>query len=142
MVSAPPHTEILFVEGAHKVDLVQLQALFDRAAFWARGRSVADIALALSNSEPVITLWCGEELIGHGRATSDGIYRATIWDVVIDHRFQGLGLGKKLVAAILAHPKIYSVERVYLMTTHQEEFYRRLGFARNPTTTMIRHRSG
>ncbi len=142
MVSAPSHREVLFVEGVHGVDLWQLKDLFDRSAFWAAGRSVADIALALANSEPVITLWREERLIGHGRATSDGIYRATIWDVVIDREFQGSGLGKKLVQAILDHPKIKGVERVYLMTTHQQEFYLRLGFERNQTTTMVRYRSG
>jgi ribosomal protein S18 acetylase RimI-like enzyme len=142
MVSAPSHREVLFVEGVHGVDPWQLKDLFDRSAFWAVGRSVADIALALANSEPVITLWRGERLIGHGRATSDGIYRATIWDVVIDPEFQGSGLGKKLVQTILEHPKIKGVERVYLMTTHQQEFYLRLGFERNQTTTMVRYRSG
>lgn len=141
MVSAPSHREILFIEGVHGVDLWQLKDLFDRSAFWAEGRSVADIATALANSEPVVTLWQGERLIGHGRATSDGIYRATIWDVVIDPEFQGSGLGKKLVQTILDHPKIYGVERVYLMTTHQREFYLRLGFEPNQTTTMVRYRS-
>jgi GNAT superfamily N-acetyltransferase len=142
MVSAPVLEEVVFVEGADRVDLWQLKDLFDRGAFWAKGRSVTDLALALSNSDPVITLWHGNRLIGHGRATSDGIYRATIWDVVIDPEWRGAGLGTKLVQQILHHPKIYPVERVYLMTTHQEEFYLRLGFARNTTTTMVRYRSG
>lgn len=138
MVSTFTPTEVLFVEGVEKVDLVQLKALFDRSAFWAQGRSLEDLATALSNSEPVITLWHGGKLIGHGRATSDGVYRATIWDVVIAPEFRGSGLGRKLMEKILAHPKVYRVERVYLMTTYQQEFYLRLGFQYNQTTTMVR----
>jgi N-acetylglutamate synthase-like GNAT family acetyltransferase len=29
------------------------------------------------------------------------------------------------------------VERVYLMTTHQQEFYEKIGFQVNKTTTMV-----
>ncbi|MCS6960469.1 MAG: GNAT family N-acetyltransferase [Pseudanabaenaceae cyanobacterium SKYGB_i_bin29] len=141
MVSTFTPAEVLFLEGADKVDLLQLQALFDRSAFWARGRTIEDLATALGNSEPVITLWHGEKLIGHGRATSDGVYRATIWDVVIAPEFRGTGLGRKLVEKILAHPKVHRVERVYLMTTYQQEFYLRLGFQYNQTTTMVRYQA-
>jgi N-acetylglutamate synthase-like GNAT family acetyltransferase len=31
------------------------------------------------------------------------------------------------------------VERIYLMTTHQQSFYERIGFAKNGTTTMVLH---
>lgn len=126
-----------FCEGAQIVDLVQLNNLFDREAFWAKGRSLAEIAIALDNSEPVITIWQEKRLIGHGRATSDGIYRAMIWDVVIDQEFRGTGLGKKLVHQILIHPKVCNVERIYLTTTHHQEFYSRIGFKKNDTTTMV-----
>jgi N-acetylglutamate synthase-like GNAT family acetyltransferase len=76
-------------------------------------------------------------LIGFSRATSDGIYRATIWDVVIHPDYRGAGLGRKLVETVLSHPRMNRVERVYLMTTHQQSFYERIGFQCNSTTTMV-----
>jgi N-acetylglutamate synthase-like GNAT family acetyltransferase len=85
----------------------------------------------------VISVWDGEQLIGFARANSDGIYRATIWDVVIHPDYQGNGLGSKLVETVLSHPRMQKVERVYLMTTHQQEFYEKIGFRVNNTTTMV-----
>jgi ribosomal protein S18 acetylase RimI-like enzyme len=128
--------QIQFSEGRAKIDLYQLQNLFNIAAFWAKGRSIEDLSIAIANSKPVISVWDGEQLIGFARANSDGIYRATIWDVVIHPEYQGKGLGIKLVETVLAHP-LMQVERVYLMTTNQQAFYQKIGFQTNNTTTMV-----
>lgn len=122
-----------------EIDLYQLQELFNKAAFWAKGRSIEDLGIAIANSNPVITIWDRERIIGFARATSDGIYRATIWDVVIHPEYRGTGLGSKLVETVLSHPQVRRVERVYLMTTHQQEFYEKIGFQTNATTTMVLH---
>ncbi|QOV22177.1 GNAT family N-acetyltransferase [Anabaenopsis elenkinii] len=120
-----------------EINLYQLQELFNLTAFWAKGRSIEDLSIAIANSEPVITICDGEQLIGFARATSDGIYRATIWDVVIHPDYRGTGLGRKLVETVLSHPRLRRVERVYLMTTHQQEFYQKIGFQSNVSTTMV-----
>jgi len=121
------------------LDLNQLQALLKLGAFWASARSVEDLSVAIANSEPTISVWDGERLIGFARATSDGIYRATIWDVVIHPDYRGAGLGRKLVETVLSHPRMNRVERVYLMTTHQQRFYEQIGFECNSSTTMVLH---
>ncbi len=130
------YPQIQFSDRQSEIDLYQLQELLNLAAFWARGRSIEDLSIAITNSDPVISVWDGERLIGFARATSDGIYRATIWDVVIHPEYQGNGLGSKLIETILSHPRM-QVERIYLMTTHQQEFYKKIGFESNNTTTMV-----
>jgi ribosomal protein S18 acetylase RimI-like enzyme len=120
-----------------RIDYYQLQALFSMGAFWAQDRKIEDWEVAIANSEPVISVWDGERLIGFARATSDGVYRATIWDVVIHPDYRGAGLGRKLVETVLSHPRMNRVERVYLMTTHQQRFYERIGFECNSTTTLV-----
>ncbi len=122
----------------------QLLELFHSTAFWAKDRRPEDWAIALSNSKPIVTVWDSgsfgtqtERMIGFARATSDGVFRATIWDVVIHPEYQGAGLGRKLVETVLMHPHVARVERVYLMTTHQQKFYERIGFEANSTTTMV-----
>ncbi len=122
-----------------ELDLHELQALFQKTAHWAQERRVEDWAIAIANSKPVVTAWDGDRLIGFSRAVSDGIYRATIWDVVIDPDYQGAGLGRKLVETALMHPHVNRVEKVYLVTTHQQSFYERIGFERNTNTTMVLH---
>lgn len=134
---SPDNHNILFDDSRSKVDLNQLQNLFKIAAFWAKDRSLEDLKIAIENSEPVVTVWDDEHMIGFARATSDGIYRASIWDVVIHPHYQGSGLGRKLVQTVLSHPKMCRVERIYLMTTHQQKFYERIGFEYNSTTTMV-----
>jgi len=119
------------------IDLQALQDLFQATAFWAQDRSLEDWTIALTHSRPIVTAWDGEHLIGFARATSDGIYRATIWDVVVHPDYQGAGLGRRLVQTVLAQPHISRVERVYLMTTHHQRFYERIGFEANPSTTMV-----
>ncbi len=67
-------------------------------------------------------------MVGFGRATSDGIYRAVLWDVVVAGDLQGLGLGRQVVEALLKAKAIKNVERIYLMTTKSSNFYNQLGF--------------
>ena len=131
--------QIQFCDSPGKIDLQQLQELFQLTAFWARERTVKDLAIAIENSVPTISVWDRNRLIGFARATSDGVYRATIWDVVVHPDYQGLGIGQKLVETVLSHPRINTVERVYLMTTYQQRFYKRIGFQENSTTTMVLH---
>ncbi|MDB9458052.1 GNAT family N-acetyltransferase [Dolichospermum circinale CS-545/17] len=131
------YSQIQFSQSLGDIDICKLQQLFDITAFWAKGRNIKDLAIAIANSEPVISVWDKELLIGFARATSDGIYRATIWDVAIHPDYQGNGLGSKLIETVLNHPRMQKVERVYLMTTHQQKFYEKIGFQVNKTTTMV-----
>ncbi len=87
------YTQVQFSDRKSEIDLYQLQELFNIGAFWAKGRSIEDMGIAIANSLPVITVHNQERLIGFARATSDGIYRATIWDVVIHPECRGTGLG-------------------------------------------------
>jgi ribosomal protein S18 acetylase RimI-like enzyme len=129
---------IRFSDRKADIDLHQLQALFNKSAFWAIDRQIEDLHIAIDRSEPVISVWDENSTIGFARATSDGVYRATIWDVIIDPDYQRLGLGRKLVETVLDYPCMKRVERIYLSTTHQQNFYERLGFEFNSSTTMVR----
>jgi ribosomal protein S18 acetylase RimI-like enzyme len=123
--------------GQGGVDLDQLQELFNLVAFWASDRRRQDLQVAISNSNPVVSAWDADRMVGFSRGNSDGVYRATIWDVVVHPDYQGAGLGRKLVETILADPMVAHVEKVYLMTTNQQRFYEKIGFRTNSSTTMV-----
>jgi ribosomal protein S18 acetylase RimI-like enzyme len=108
--------------------LDQLQGLLDRNSFWARGRSHAALRAMLRGSAAAVSIWQGRQLVGFGRASSDSLFRAVLWDVVVAEEHQGRGLGRRLVAALLEHPQLRRVERVYLMTSNSSGFYQQLGF--------------
>ena len=119
------------------VNIDQMMALFQRNAFWAQERLAHDIEKAFRHSHPVVTVWDGERLVGFGRATTDTVYRAVLWDVVVDLDYRRMGIGRKLVENLISHPDVQSVERVYLFTTHQQGFYERIGFVENTSTTLV-----
>ena len=77
-----------------------------------------------------------EKLIGFGRATTDQIYRAVLWDIVVEKNYQNLGLGKKIVKKLLMNPLIHGVQRIYVMTTHCENFYNKVEFQLSENQTV------
>jgi len=107
----------------------QVRGLFDAHSFWAQGRSRRALVRMMLGSCSVVSAWQGGRLVGIGRATSDGVFRAVLWDVVVAEEHQGRGLGRRIVQALLASPPVADSERVYLMTTNSSGFYERLGFS-------------
>jgi len=117
--------------------LEKLQSFLNENTFWARGRNKKQLCKMLTNSTVVVSLWHQDQLIGFGRATSDHVFRAVLWDVVIASNRQGLGFGKLIIEAILTDKKIQSVEKIYLMTTNCSEFYKQLGFKLNTKQSLL-----
>lgn len=110
------------------VRIGQVQTLFNDNSFWARGRSRKALLRMLQGSCSVVSAWQAGKLVGIGRATSDGVFRAVLWDVVVAGPYQGQGLGRRIVEALLASAEVAAAERVYLMTTNSSGFYEKLGF--------------
>ena len=117
--------------------LEKLQSFLHKNTFWARNRNKKQICKMLYHSAVVVSLWHNNQLIGFGRATSDIVFRAVLWDVIIAPDQQGLGFGKLIIEAILTNKKIKSVERIYLMTTNSAEFYKQLGFKINKKQSLL-----
>ena len=103
--------------------LKKLQILLDRNAFWAKSRRIDDLKKCLAHSDVIVSLWIGNEIVGFGRALTDGIYRGVLWDIVIDHNHEGKGFGTLIVKNLLSSKKIKNTEKLYLMTTNKKRFY-------------------
>ena len=120
--------------------LLKLRRLLHKHAFWAKQRNTADLKRMLAGSTVVVSLWRGKRMVGFGRATSDGIHRAVLWDVVVAGDLQGRGLGRRVVEALLSAKAIRNAERVYLMTTNSSGFYQQMGFElASPQQLLIRN---
>ena len=114
-----------------------LQKLFNENTIWAKNRNRSHIKEMLANSNVIITLWENNNLIGFGRATTDKVYRAVLWDIVISKNVQRIGFGKIILEALINDKQIKSVEKIYLMTTNSQEFYRQLGFKINNEQSLM-----
>ena len=108
--------------------LNKLQRLLDRNAFWAKNRKINDLKKSLANSDVIVSLWVGDEIVGFGRALTDGIYRGVLWDIVIDQNHQGKGFGTLILKKLLSSKKIKNTKKIYLMTTNKKKFYSQLDF--------------
>ena len=54
----------------------------------------------LSNSKVVVSGWHHNHLVGFGRATTDDIFRAVLWDIVVDKKYEHHGIGRKIISSI------------------------------------------
>ena len=108
--------------------LIQLKKLLTNETFWAQKRTENNLRTMLRNSDVVVSIWHKKNMVAFGRATSDYIYRAVLWDVVVANDFQGVGIGKILISAIMKSRAIKTADKIYLMTTNSADFYQQMGF--------------
>ena len=117
--------------------LLKLQRFLNKNAFWAKNRSINDLRKSLANSDAIISLWDGNQIVGFGRALSDGVFRAVLWDIVIDENHQGKGYGKLIVNNLLNSRKLKNTKKIYLMTTNKKLFYSQIDFKEVTTQSLL-----
>ena len=117
--------------------LIKLQQFFNRNTFWAKNRTLNDLKKCLSNSDVIISIWSDGEIVGFGRALSDGVYRGVLWDIIIDENHQGNGYGKLIVKSLLNSKKIKNTKKIYLMTTNKKIFYSQIDFKEVTTQNLL-----
>lgn len=117
----------------------QVLTLFQQAP-WAKGRTLEDTREMLRHTDVMVCAWDGDQLVGFGRVLTDFVYRATLWDVVVDKAYQRQGIGTEIVQRILHHPKLKKVE-LFWLCTRRPGFYERLGFSAKEQTGMVWSRS-
>ena len=121
------------------IDAAQLVTLY-RQAPWAKTRSPEDARDMLTHTDVAITAWDGNRLVGLGRVLTDYVYRASIWDVIVDTAYQGQDIGSQIIQRILDHPDLKRVE-LFWLCTRSPAFYEKLGFSSKEQTGMVWARS-
>ena len=82
---------------------------------------------AFENSFAVLFVFREEEMIGFGRALSDGAYQAAIYDVAVLPAFQKRGVGKLIMECLLE--KLSRCNVILYANPGKEGFYMKSGFA-------------
>ena len=116
-------------------DAAQLIHLY-RQAPWAKHRALEQAQAMLAKTDVVISAWDGTRLVGFGRVLTDYVFRASIWDVIVDRDYQGRKIGTEIVRRILEHPTLQQVE-LFWLCTRMPGFYERLGFSAKEQTGMV-----
>jgi GNAT superfamily N-acetyltransferase len=95
---------------------------------WAK-RDLVLITRSLQNSVAVVGAWHNGNLIGFARATGDGVFNATIWDVVVHPDHQGIGVGQLIMRGLLKELDNAKILLITLLAEPgQERFYKKFGF--------------
>ncbi len=82
-------------------------------------------------SYAVIFVLDDNQLIGCGRALSDGLRQSAIYDVVVDPRYQGQGIGKEIVSRLMSATP--DCNFILYASPGKEGFYQSLGFKKMKT---------
>lgn len=128
------NVSLIWSHSTDGLDWDELTALY--AAAPLGNKNPIGLKTAFTNSMFKCFVHDGEKLVGVGRALADGVDCSYICDVALLPSHQGLGLGKQIVARLVAlsrgHKKIilYSVPG-------KEPFYKKLGFKRMSTAMAI-----
>jgi GNAT superfamily N-acetyltransferase len=96
--------------------------------YWAVGRPRALTERSAANCLCFGVYGPDGAQIGFARLLTDYAFRAHLADVVIAPGTRGLGIGKALIATILAHPELTTVTQWTLATVDAHGFYARYGF--------------
>ncbi len=81
---------------------------------------------AFKASHTTVFIYDDSQLIGFGRAISDGEYQGAIYDVAVLPEAQGKGIGKIIMQTIL--DRLPNCNLILYATPGMEGFYKKLGF--------------
>jgi len=86
---------------------------------------------AFETSHTTVFVYHADRLIGFGRAISDDVYQAAIYDCAVLPEFQGKGIGTVIMKSIL--PRISHCNVILYASPGKEGFYQKHGFRRMKT---------
>ena len=110
--------------------LLKLKQFLNKNAFWAQGRTINDLKKCLGNSDVVISIWFDNEIVGFGRALSDGVFRGVLWDIVIDKDHQGKGYGKLIVSNLLNAKMLKNTRKILVFALLHQNIAKATGITR------------
>ncbi len=116
-----------------ETDNVRILELYRAAGWWQMDEDPAHLKTVekiISNSFCFVIAVKDDEIIGMGRAISDGVSDAYIQDVTIWEAQRGNGYGKAIVGCILEYLKEHKIQWIGLISEPgYERFYNSLGFS-------------
>jgi GNAT superfamily N-acetyltransferase len=130
--------DIVITTDTSRFDLDVIHGFLTRS-YWARGISRDVVSRAMDRSL-CFAAFEGERQIGFARVITDYVTFAYLSDVFVLESHQRRGVGKRLMAAIVAHPELQGLRRWALFTRDAHGLYRKYGFRepRNPERLMER----
>eukprot|EP00882_Tetradesmus_deserticola_P008157 GHRQ01008596.1.p1 GENE.GHRQ01008596.1~~GHRQ01008596.1.p1 ORF type:complete len:262 (+),score=88.88 GHRQ01008596.1:305-1090(+) len=128
-----------FVEARDGIKITELNELFEKVGFPRRDPD--RLRVALDNTHRLIWIRSAKQsrvarlgqLLGFARATSDGVFSATIWDVAVSPAWQRSGLGRAMIERLTQQLVQDGISTITLYAEPQVVgLYKKLGFVDDP----------
>lgn len=107
-------------------------------ADWGQGRTPAQIAQQIRDSDGVFSVWDGTKLVAFARALTDHSYIVVILDFIVAATHQGQGVGARLMKAVLGHADLIGIRKWVVFSPHNQEFFEQFNFERSDEA-MVRY---
>ncbi|MDD3534584.1 MAG: GNAT family N-acetyltransferase [Candidatus Cloacimonetes bacterium] len=115
-----------------EADAAAILGLYRAAGWWQMDENSAYLETVkgiIANSLAFVIALKGKEIIGMGRAISDGVSDAYIQDVTVLERYRGQGIGKALIRKLIGYLQERKIQWIGLISEPgYQGFYRSLGF--------------
>lgn len=112
----------------NRLDPDLIHRFLSEESYWAQNRTLEQTRTAIENSI-CFGVYRGERQIGFARVVSDKATFAYLGDVFIIREYQGRGIGKMLMSAIIEHPELQGLRRWVLATRDAHSLYEQYGFS-------------
>ncbi len=97
------------------------------SSYWATGRPRAVVEASIKNSLNFGAYQQGLQ-VGFGRVITDCTTFAYLADIIVFPEFQGRGVGKAIVQAMVEHPQLQGIRLMMLRTRDAHGLYEKFGF--------------
>ena len=131
----------------HEISDGQIRQLMElyREEWWSNSRTEAEVRRMLKGSDILfaVTERGSKDLIAFARVLTDDVYFALVFDVIVGSEHRGGGVGRSLMDAIVAHPRIQGVRSIELVCQPElVEFYKKWGFTNEVGRSLLMRRTG
>lgn len=133
---------IKIVDTLDAVQTKKLHLLYQNEWF-TKGRTLEDVESMLKHTDFVFGFCSPEsnELVGFARVISDSVYKAFVFDVIVDEEYRSKGLGQFIMDTIFEHPVLKHVSHIELYCPeHLVSFYEPMGFKTRTSLLLRRER--
>jgi aralkylamine N-acetyltransferase len=117
--------KILIQFGSENIDWNELSELIRLSPLGKRDPE--KLRIASENSFIVCSAYVSQKIVGFGRALSDGQYQSAIYDVVVSHEHQKMGVGKLIMESLIKRLPKDATTLIYVAPGKQE-FYEKQNF--------------
>lgn len=129
-VALKPKLAVQFHNRLTGEQIEQLWRLY-QSEWWSRERKLEEVRRAVEHSDLLFAFSdpASGRLVAFARVLTDFVYKAVIFDVIVERSHRELGLGRRLLDAIVSTPALLFVEHIELYCLAElVPFYEKWGF--------------